>query len=334
LLNSAEILIQAFSTRSVGKKERSALIYPRMTRWARESDRLPNPDPRYYRRGYAYALVGAVCGGIIPTLSKLVSTSGPLEVSALISLLGGAILIPYKVKTVPRKNDFFLLVPIGMLGAAVGPFLYFSGIRETTAVNASLLVNGELFFTSIIAFVAFRESLKRKQLVMGLLVVVGIIIVSTNLDLSSVQFGSGLSGNVLIIASTFLFGIENNLSRIASQRLGPALVTKYRNLIGGVVLLAVMVAISAPLTVSFAALPLVVALAVVNATAVLLVIAALRRIGAVRTLLVFSTTSIFGSIFALIFLKEQITPIQILGGAFMLSGIYLIQRSEDRPSPS
>ena len=294
---------------------------------------MPNPDPRYYRRGYAYALAAAACGGIVPTLSKLVSTSGPLEVSALIALLGGGILIPYKAKVVPRKNDFFLLLPIGILGAAVGPFLYISGIRETTAVNASLLVNGELFFTSIIAFVAFRETLKRKQLLLGLLVVTGIITVSTNLDLSSVQFTSGLGGNLLIIASTFLFGIENNLSRIASQRFGPALVTKYRNLIGGVVLLTVMIGISAPFTVSFGALPLVLALAVANAATVLFTISALRRIGAVRTLLVFSTTSIFGSIFALIFLKEQITPVQILGGAFMLSGIYLIQRSEDRPSP-
>jgi drug/metabolite transporter (DMT)-like permease len=224
-------------------------------------------------------------------------------------------------------------VPIGILGAAAGPFLYISGIRETTAVNASLLVNGELFFTSIIAFVAFRETLKRRQLLLGLLVVAGIVIVSTNLDLSSVQFASGLSGNLLIIGSTFLFGIENNLSRIASQRLGPVLVTKYRNLIGGVALLAVMIGISAPFTVSFGALPLVFALAVANAATVLFTISALRRIGAVRTLLVFSTTSIFGSIFALIFLREQITPVQILGGAFMLSGIYLIQRSEDHPPP-
>jgi drug/metabolite transporter (DMT)-like permease len=298
------------------------------------SDRLPNTDSSDYRRGYAYALLGAVCGGIVPTLSKLVAASGPLEVSALIALLGGGVLIPYKLKVVPRKNDLFLLLPIGILGAAVGPFLYISGIRDTTAVNASLLVNGELFFTSIIAFAAFRETLKRVQLLMGILVVVGIIVVSTNLDLSSVQLTSGLGGNILIIASTFLFGIENNLSRIASQRLGPVLVTKYRNLIGGGVLLAVMVGISAPLTVSFATLPLALGLAVANAATVLFTISALRRIGAVRTLLAFSTTSIFGSIFALIFLKEQITPVQILGGAFMLSGIYLIQRTEDRPSPS
>jgi drug/metabolite transporter (DMT)-like permease len=295
---------------------------------------LPNPDPRYYRRGYAYALLGAVCGGVVPTLSKVVATSGPLEISALIALVGGGILIPYKAKVVPRKNDLILLVPIGILGAGIGPVLYLSGIRNTTAVNASLLINGELFFTSIIAFVAFRETLKRRQLLMGLLVVVGIIIVSTNLDLSGVQLASGTGGNVLIIASTFLFGIENNLSRIASQRFGPALVTKYRNLIGGLFLLVVMVAISAPLTVSSAVLPLVLALALVNGATVFLTISALRRIGAVRTLLVFSTTSIFGSIFALIFLGEQITPVQILGGAFMLSGIYLIQRSEDRPAPS
>jgi drug/metabolite transporter (DMT)-like permease len=52
--------------------------------------------------------------------------------------------------------------------------------------------------------------------------------------------------------------------------------------------------------------------------------------GAVRTLLVFSTTSVFGSVFALVFLGEELTPVQVLGGVFVLLGIYLIQRS-DRP---
>jgi drug/metabolite transporter (DMT)-like permease len=58
--------------------------------------------------------------------------------------------------------------------------------------------------------------------------------------------------------------------------------------------------------------------------------AALVRIGAVRTLLAFSTTSIFGSVFSVAVLGEGLTLVQVTGGALILLGVYLIQKSENR----
>jgi drug/metabolite transporter (DMT)-like permease len=65
----------------------------------------------------------------------------------------------------------------------------------------------------------------------------------------------------------------------------------------------------------------------VGLTTVLLFLA-LSRIGAVRTLLVFSTGSLFGTLYAHILLGEPITSVQIIGGAFLFAGIILISRSE------
>ena len=287
-------------------------------------------DLSYYRRGYLIAFLGAVCGGVIPTLSVIMlRTTGPDAVASLVFLLSGLTLIPYKPRQVPKRTNLALLIVIGVLGAALAPVLYLNGLEHSTAVNASLLSNGEVLFTSVIAVLAFNERLRRNQLLEGLLIVAGIFIVSTNLDLAGVQFLERLVGNLLILAATFCWSVENNLTRIASQRYGAMLVAKYRNIFGGLALLAVVLLLSIPVAVPVSALVPLALLVVAMALTSLLAIAALARIGAIRTLLVFSSTSIFGAAFALVFLGEQITAAQVGGAAVILTGIYLIQRSEE-----
>lgn len=52
----------------------------------------------------------------------------------------------------------------------------------------------------------------------------------------------------------------------------------------------------------------------------------LKRIGTVKTILLFSTSSIFGMIFAKIVLNENITIYQIIAVAVILGGCYLVKR--------
>jgi drug/metabolite transporter (DMT)-like permease len=268
-------------------------------------------------------------GGTIPTLSKfLLNTTTPFLVTAWTSLLMGVLMLPYRPKQLPSRRDLGLLAAIGAIGAAAAPVLFFSGIKLSTAVNASLLTNSEVFFTALIAFSVFGERLRRRQLAEGLLIIAGIVIVSTNLELSHVEFFQGLGGNLLIVGSTFLWGIENNLSRVASQRLGSPQVAKFRGLFGGGFLFLVLLLASVPVLIAVGSVPTLLALTSAMLTTTLLFLAGLRRLGAVRTLLAFSTTSLFGSIFAFLVLGEQITPFQVIGGGLILGGVYLIQRDE------
>ena len=45
-------------------------------------------------------------------------------------------------------------------------------------------------------------------------------------------------------------------------------------------------------------------------------------------LLVWSTSTVFGALFALVFLGEQITLAQIFGGGLILLGVFLFRRGE------
>ncbi|MDA4127360.1 MAG: DMT family transporter [Thaumarchaeota archaeon] len=283
------------------------------------------------RRGYLYAFLAAICGGATPTLGKFsLVENGPVQVSAIAFILSGLMLVLVKPKEVPDRKSLKFVVFFGLIGAALGPVLYQTGLNATTAVNASLLSNGEALFTTLIAFAVFGERLPGKQLARGLLIVVGIALVTTNLDLAGVQFYQGLEGNLLILGSMFIWSIENNLIISPTQRFGPALITKFRNLIGGGVVIVAMGALGLGLSLSLTWLVYMILLSLALAGTSYLAISALCDIGAIRAILVFSTSTIFGAVFALVFLREQITAVQLTGGALIMLGVYLLQRAERR----
>jgi drug/metabolite transporter (DMT)-like permease len=287
------------------------------------------------RTGYLYALASAITAGLIPLLSKLLLPSTqPLTIAAVSFLLAGLIILPYRPRERPTRKSVGWLLATGTLGAALAPALFLYGINQTLAVNAALLTNAEVFFTGVIAYAAFKERLKREQLFESLLVIAGIIIVTTGLNFTSVQLLHGFAGNLLILASSLVWALDNNLSRITSPRFGPIFVSKFRNIFGGGVLVAFLLATSASIVVTTGALPLLVVYAADVALATLTFMAAIVRIGAVRTLLVFSTSSIFGSLFAVAGLGEGVTAVQASGGALILLGVFLIQRSEGEADSS
>jgi len=52
----------------------------------------------------------------------------------------------------------------------------------------------------------------------------------------------------------------------------------------------------------------------------------LREIGSLRTGIIFSTSSLFGAVFAFAFLREAFTVIQVLAGLLMILDEYALYR--------
>lgn len=283
-------------------------------------------------RGYLYAVLGAVCSGSVPTLSKiLLADNGPEVVAGLPVLLSGLVLLLYQPKRKPQVGSLRYIMFFGIVGAALAPLMFAIGLNETTAVNASLLANGEVLFTTVIAFSVFGERLSRGQAARGLLIVVGLVSVSTNLDLANIAFLQGLAGNLLILGATVCWSVENNLLALATMRFDTSLLSKFRNLIGGGAVMALVLVAAFPLRLAPSDMAAFSVLAFAIAAATFLFIAAVKRLGAIRMLLVWSTSTVFGAVFALTFLGEQITLPQLLGGALILAGVYLFRRGEKVP---
>ena len=285
-------------------------------------------------QGYLYAVLGALCGGLTPTLIKaLLRSNGPAVVMGFGYVVSGVILLLYRPRTKPAKGSLRYILFFGLIGAALSPLMYVVGLSETTAVNASLLANGEVLFTAIIAFSMFGETLSRSQGTKGLLIVAGIVVVSTNLDLAHVQFLQGLAGNLLILGSTLGWSVENNFLALVTRRFDVSGLSRFRNLVGGVVVSSAVLAAGVPFGFSQSDAVLLVLLGLALAGMTYLFMAGVKRLGAVKMLLVWSTSTVFGALFAFAFLGEQVTPAQLAGGAMILAGVYFFRRSE-RPASS
>ena len=250
----------------------------------------------------------------------------PLAISGVTFLVAGLMFIPFKPKERPTRVSGPWLILTGLVGAALGPVLYITGVGQTAAVNAALLANAEVFFTALIAFIVFRERLKRVQLLESILVVAGIVVVTTGLDFGQFQLAQGLAGNLLILGASLVWAVDNNIMRIVGEKFGPMFVAKFRNMIGGGLVL-VFLLVTSSVAVPLSTIPLLLLYGVDIGLATLTFMASLVRIGTVHTMLVFTTTSVFGSVFAVAFLAETVSVVQVLGGALILFGVVLIERT-------
>ena len=287
-------------------------------------------DPRSETgRGYLYALICSLCSGAVPTLVKLLlNDNGPYAVSGLGIMISGFILLFYHPKVKPTRGSLPYLLFIGIVGAAIAPIVWTVGLNETTAVNSALLANGEVLFTTMVAFLAFGERLGRSQAARGIPIVAGIIIVSTNLDLAHVQFLQGIAGNLLILASTVAWSFENNFIVAATRKFSVPMLSKFRNLIGGGIVTVAVLLTGYPVRFSSSDLVDLAALSLALAAATYFFMASLQRLGAIRMILTYSLSTIFGATFAFFVLGEQITPVQLAGGALIITGVYLFRKSE------
>jgi drug/metabolite transporter (DMT)-like permease len=242
-----------------------------------------------------------------------------------------------RTKTGFTKKDYTILVTISICGAAAAPYLYFVGLHQSSATDTSLLSNVEIIFTVLFALLFFKEKLKPIGFISIGLVLSGVVIITTDLQFS----GSLLQLNVghfLILGATSLWALDNNLSRIISTKMDTARLVQLKSVIGGSILLGIVFLLQIPLVINTTQIPYVILLSVLGfGGSLYFFLQGLKRIGTIRTIMIFSMSSVFGLVFAVIFLHEQISSYQIAAIAIMLFGIYLINWQEnvkEKPEPA
>ena len=281
--------------------------------------------------GYVSALIASALFGAVPTMAKpLVSNVNILLLAAMSYLIASATFTPlaHKSKILFSKNDYAILIIVSICGATLGPLFYFMGLNQSTASDTSLLSNAEIVFTVLLALIFFKERLKPVGFVAVGLVLFGVTIITTNLQISSSLFHIN-SGHLLILGATALWALDNNLSKIISTRINSARLVQLKYAIGGVIMLGIVFSMGVPFQISPAHIPYVILLGVLGIGGSLyFFLQSLKRIGTIRTIVIFSMSSVFGLVFAGLFLHEQISPFQIIAIVIMLTGIFLINRRE------
>lgn len=295
--------------------------------------------------GYIGALSSAILFGINATLNKIVLDDvHPLIVAGSIYLIAGIILFVVRFSPLNRKilslletstrteaiihkKDYQVLIFVIISGSLVAPLLYMYGLSETTAVNASLLLNTESLFTALIALIFLREHAMRKDYVGVTLIIIGAIFVTTAGELMNLNLMEGVIGNILIIGACLFWGIDNNLSKFLSRKRDLILITALKCLAGGALIIILSMLMRITFNLPLITLPYIFTVGAFSiGFSIMLFLFALREIGAMKTGVIFSTSSLIGALFAFITLNEPLTTTQIIAGLVMLYGIYLLYR--------
>ena len=281
--------------------------------------------------GYISALLAAVLFGSVPTIAKpVISDINVLLLSSIAYLIAALTFTPIarKTKTALAKKDYIILVAISISGAAAAPYLYFLGLHQSSASDTSLLSNVEIMFTVLFGLLFFKERLRPVGFISVALVLSGVVIITTNL-----QFSGSLShlnaGHFFILGAMVLWALDNNLSRIIATRIDTARLVQLKSAIGGLILLATVFLLGIPFDIKASQIPQVILLSAIGfGGSLYFFLQSLKRIGTIRTIMIFSMASVFGLVFASVFLHEQISAYQAGAIAIMLTGIYMINRKE------
>ena len=119
------------------------------------------------RRGVLRCALAAVLFGVsAPLASRLAGEMGAFTLAGLLYLGAALAVVPVAGRAIPsraavRRSGRRLAVAV-VVGGAVGPVLFATGLADAAAATASLLLNLELVFTTIVAATFFREHVDGK----------------------------------------------------------------------------------------------------------------------------------------------------------------------------
>ena len=140
-----------------------------------------------------------------------------------------------ETETKISKKDYRTLAFVILCGSIIAPLMLLHGLDETTAISASLLLNTESLLTVLIAFAFLKERGARKDYFGILLLLVGVVFITTNGNFQGLSLTKEVTGNLLIIGACLFWSIDNNLSK----KRDIVMITGLKCFIGGAILLAI-----------------------------------------------------------------------------------------------
>ena len=217
-----------------------------------------------------------------------------------------------------RRSSARLIAAV-VLGGAVGPVLLASGLSHAPAATASLLLNLELVFTTVLAYFVFREHLGPRVVAGTALVVVASATLGWSGD-TDLRWGA-----ILIAGACLCWGVDNCVTANLDE-LAPAHITLVKGVVaGGANLMIGLTVDGAP-----AGWPIIGALVVGGfgyGMSITLWVAGARDLGAARGQLVFATAPFVGAVVAWTVFSDTVTARVVVSLLIAAVGVSFVLRS-------
>ena len=291
-----------------------------------------------HKKGTYLAVASAVVMGLATVVGTQISKQIPpilfasvymlLSVPFLILL---SVLLKEKINLNRIRNGFSDIMGVVITRNLCGTVLLLTGFSLTTAVRAVFLLGLDPVFVTILGWKFLDEKIDKKQSLLILSLLFGVFLLSTNLDINSL--GEKLQiGDLLVMSGVFCMSLSYLPSIKAMKKINSVELTLTTNLIGGVLLLIVSLFLFHDITnigvntwwmilvyvVLFSVLSLYTFYSALKYTKPWIVSSLLQL------------APVPGAIFAYLWLRNVLTPIQAVGGMVIMISSYLIARGHHK----
>ena len=276
-------------------------------------------------RAFMMAVMAAAMFGMSIPFSKTLLSDLPLtQLAGLLYLGAGIFLLPFIICrkrtgniVFPRdsRNRLNLLAAI-FFGGIIGPILLLIGLKCSLSASVSMWLNLESVATAVIAFFLFREHMGKWTWIGNIGVVMSGILLSFN------GGWSGWIGLLCISGAAIAWGLDNNFTAVIDS-ISPEASTFWKGVIAGSINLIIGISFFT-WHISSAWFWALLLGGLSYGFSITLYIRAAQGLGAVRAQMIFASSPFFGVAFSLIWLREEISVIQIFAGIILAAAVALI----------
>jgi drug/metabolite transporter (DMT)-like permease len=272
----------------------------------------------------------ALAKGLTPFLSPItLLILSELLTAVFIILTFGLVPLCKKLVKLDAKTIRMAII-VGLFNSALAPLLWFTGLAQTSAINASMLSSADILCILLLSSVILKERITRVQAIGATVVMAGVLV----LNISSAGEGFNVHmGDLLVFLGALTSGAGSVLFKKYLSHVMPELAILIRNIAGVVAIGIVSIMVEHAFVAEVQAFPVKKVLLLVAFTFfsrylnLTFYYEALDRLPAMTMSLISIATPLSGLLFAFLILGETIHSYQMLGAIFIVFGLMIEQMS-------
>jgi len=218
-----------------------------------------------------------------------------------------------------NKNVMNLSI-VGLVGTVFAPLLYFSGLNQTFAVNATLIAHLQPLFVAIFSFYLLKERLHKGDFVAGIIIILAAILITSRTADNLAQLKIGNFGDLMVFLATLSWAVVAIPGKQLTREAKSVIIVSYRFLIASVVFFPILLYLHQLILSSIYQ----VLLGGLIGFGYIFYYEGLKRMKTSQVALTELSSPFFTAVFAWHFLGEVITQMQIIGALLLMSGLLVL----------
>ena len=221
-----------------------------------------------------------------------------------------------------RTNLIKILV-IGLIGTVLAPLLYFLGLSQTLAINATLIAHLQPLFVAYFSYFFLKEQLHHNDYLTGCLVFLAVIFITGRSFENLMALQLGTIGDVLVFFAMLSWAIVAIPGKMLTRQMHSIMIVFLRFVVASSVFLPTLILVDQLTFPTF----LQSVLGALVGFGYILYYEGLKRIKTSQLALTELSAPFFAMVLAYYFLGEVISLLQGIGMILLILGLYLLTQN-------